>query len=192
MLGDLEARLAAIVAGVTGRPDLTVGAGPPLVPGAGEGRVAIALSSFTPTSGFSPGYTTILDPTTAPKSRRVLPVRLNATLAFLRRPSDDGDDDARNAARAKLLEDISAVAHLLADPSVGNGDAFATGGSDQGFRVWRSALTGGTSTAAPNAAGDLTGSLTLELDAEIWPALPPPSDEGLIVTPVPDVTVLAS
>jgi hypothetical protein len=190
MLGDLEARLAAIVAGVTGRPDLTVGAGPSLVPEAGEGRVAIALGSFTPTSGFSPGYTTILDPTTAPKSRRVLPVRLNATLAFLRRPSA-ADDDARNAARAKLLEDISAVAHLLADPGVGNGDAFATGGSDQGFRVWRSVLAGGTSTAAPNEAGDLTGSLTLELDAEIWP-VQPPSDEGVIVAPAPKVTVLSS
>jgi len=84
---------------------------------------------------------------------------------------------------------MSAVAHLMADPSVGNGDAFATGGSDQGFRVWRSALAGGTSTAALNAAGDLTGSLTLELDAEIWPVLPP-SDEGRIVNPV--ITVLPS
>lgn len=189
MLGDLEARLAAIVAaGVTDRADLTVGAGPPL--DAGAGQVAIALGSFTPTSGFSPGYTTILDPTTAPKTRRFLPVRLNATLTFLRRPSAD-NDAARGSARTALLEDISAVAHLLADPSVGNGDAFATGGSDQGFRVWRSALVGGTPSAAPNAAGDLTGSLTLELDAEIWPALPP-SDEGVIVTPVPDVKVLAS
>src|SRR5688572_13626731 len=179
MLGNLETRLAAIVSdGVAARTHLTVGIAPLAAPAAGEGRVTLALDAFTPETGFAPSITEILNPDASPTSRRVLSMQFRGTLDFLMRPAAD-NAAARDDARTLLLEDMSTVAHLLADPQAQSGGAFATAGPDRGFRVLRFGLSGGTAPGGLDAGGAYSGRLTVHGDAQVWP-VQPPSDEGVI------------
>ncbi|MES2443248.1 MAG: hypothetical protein V4574_10495 [Pseudomonadota bacterium] len=171
MLGTLEAKLAAVVSdGVASRAHLAVGIAPSDPPAAGKGSVALALSSFVPETGFVPHMTSMTGPAAAPQSRRVLPLRFEAAIDFRLRPAQNGAP-ARAEARALLLEDMSAVAWLLADPEMANGIGFAVEGPDQGFRVLGFALA---SAAAPAdlVDGCCTGRLVMRGDARVWPVGP--------------------
>jgi hypothetical protein len=178
MLGTLETRLAAILSDrLAAHTHLTVGIAPLAPPAAGKGIVALSVTGITPRTGFSPFDTSIVGTAAAPRSRRVLPVEFTATLDLRAKPAAAGEP-ARIAARARLLEDISAAAFALADPELQTGAAFATAGSDQGFQVLRFGLV--TGTAAPGSAGDdLSGQIVLRGEAQLWP-VGEERDEGVI------------
>ena len=178
MLGNLEARLVGIVrAGIAARAHLTVGVGPLDPPAAGRGNVALALSTIAPDIGFAPFETDAVGPADKPQARRVLPLQFRAEIDFVARPAADSVA-ARTAARTLLLEDMSAVAYLLADPAVQTGAAFADGNADPGFRVLRFGLVAGT---APPAIVDngYSGQLVVQGHAQLWP-IGVASDEGVI------------
>jgi len=168
MLGTLEARLAAIISDrLAERAHLTVGIAPLAPPAAGKGAVAVALTSIAPRTGFTPFDTDLVGAADAPRSRRVLPVEFTTTVDFQAKPAAAGEP-ARIAARALLLEDMSAAAFLLAEPDLQTGAAFAPAAPDPGFRVLRFGLVAGT--AAPGSAGDaLSGQLVARGEAQIWP-----------------------
>ena len=180
MLGTLEAKLAAVVSdGVASRPHLDVGIAPPDPPSAGKGRVAVALSSFAPEAGFVPHMMGALGSPGQPQSRRILPLRFEVGIDFQLRPAQAGAA-ARAAARALLLEDMSAVAYLLAEPRVQNGAELAGDGDDPGYRVLSFALA---SAAAPAelVADCCTGRLVMRGDAHVWP-IGAAQPEGVIGT----------
>lgn len=178
MLGKLEAKLAAIVSDhVAARTHLTVGIAPAGPPAAGKGVVTLALAEITPQTGFSPLDTDMVEGTGASRSRRVLPVGFRAVFDFRAKPAGNSPP-ARTAARTLLLEDMSAVAFLLADPSLQTGAAFAVAAADPGFRVLRFGIVAGTT--VPGAADDgLSGQLVAQGEAQVWP-VGVQRDEGVI------------
>ncbi|HEX4953078.1 MAG TPA: hypothetical protein VF017_06760 [Thermoanaerobaculia bacterium] len=179
MLAALERQLVAIVAdGLAGRPALGVVVGSQGgEPAAGAGVVRVALSELASLASFPPGETVVSGPAGARQSRRVLPLALSARLELARRPAGASAAEVA-AARGLLLDDLSLVAHRLADPAVRGGQAFAVAGPDPGFAVSSCVLREGNGVA--EAAAPLLGArLAYELRAEIWPT-EPPQPEGEI------------
>ncbi len=180
MLGTLEARLAAVVSdGVSSRAHLTVGIAPLGQPGVGKGDVIVALSSFVPETGFVPHTSHALGAPAAPQSRRILPLRFDMLIQFRMRPAS-ASETARADARTLLLEDMSAVAYLLAEPSLQNGTGLAAADPDPGFRVLSFALASATA-PADVTDGCYAGQLVMRGDAQVWPA-GVATDEGVIET----------
>lgn len=178
MLGTLETRLAAILSDrLAARAHLTVGIAPLAPPAVGKGVVAVSVTGIAPRTGFSPFETSIVETAGAPRSRRVLPVEFTAAVDFGARPAAAGEA-ARIAARALLLEDMSAAAFALADPELQTGAAFAVTGSDPGFQVLRFGLVAGTA-AAGDAGANLSGQLVARGEAQLWP-VGEDRDEGVI------------
>jgi hypothetical protein len=168
MFGDLESKLAAIVADrVAARTHLTVGVTPVDPPATGRGTVSVGLSDVTSDQGFAPKIKALSGPTATPQSRRVLPVRFRAAIAFTSRPATDTAAD-RATARALLLEDMSAVAHALADPGLTDGSGFVTAAPDPGFQVKEFLLANGTIKPVLDA-GTFTGELICAGIADVWP-----------------------
>jgi hypothetical protein len=169
VLGDLERKLAAIVAdGVASRTHLAVGIAPVDPPAVGRGTISIGLSDLSPDAGFAPSRMEFAGTPASPTRRRVLPMAFKAGLSFIMRPATDtaaGHGDAR----ALMLEDMAAVAYLLADPAMNTGSGFATATPDPGFSVQAFALNAGS--IQPNLDADhYTGQLDYLGRAEIWPA----------------------
>jgi hypothetical protein len=178
VLGELERKLAAIVAdGVTSRTHLTVGIVPVDPPAAGRGTISIGLSDLALDPGFSPSLVAFGGTPANPTSRRVLPLTFKAELSFSMQPSAD-TETARGDARALMLEDIAAVAHLLADTALGSGSGFAIASPDPGFSVQAFALDKG-SVQQDLQAGHYTGRLDYLGRAEVWP-VGVQGDEGVI------------
>lgn len=169
MLNELEGKLTAVVAdAVATREGLdVVEAGAPLAePNAGDGVIRVALTRLEAEAGFEPALRAFGNGGGPARSRRVLPVRFGASLAFARRPAAAGAASA-TAARRLLLEDMSLVGHALADAQVRTGAAFATAG-DSGFEVRAFELANGTVAGEP-ADGLLRGELACTGQAIIWP-----------------------
>lgn len=180
MLGTLEAKLAAVVSdGVASRPHLDVGVAPLDLPEAGKGDIALSLSSFAAETGFVPHTNSAIGPPGQPQSRRVLPLRFDAVIDFRTRPAAAGAA-ARADARALLLEDMSAVAYLLAEPALQNGTGLATADPDPGFKVLGFALAAATAPAGL-VDGCYAGQLVMRGDAQVWP-VGAATDEGVIET----------
>lgn len=188
MLGDLENKLAAVVAdGVSTRVHLTVGVTPMDPPDPGKGTVAVGLSIMAAQSGFAPSLKAFVGPPASPQSRRVLPVRFRADIAFASRPATTSAADTA-AARGRLAEDLSAVAYFLSDDKFGSGEGFVPAAADPGFRVDAFELRAATLQAALDGAS-LTARLTCGGSADIWPtgAL---ADEGVIRAVDPAIVAL--
>jgi hypothetical protein len=168
VLGDLERKLAAIVAdGVAARTHLEVGIAPVDPPAAGRGTISIGLSDLSPDPGFAPSRVEFGGTSASPTSRRVLPLAFKAGLSFILRPAAD-TGPARGDARALILEDMAAVAHLLADPVINIGTGFAIAAPDPGFSVQAFALDAGS--IQPDLdEGHYAGRLDYFGRAEIWP-----------------------
>jgi hypothetical protein len=188
VLGDLERKLAAIVAdGVATRTHLAVGIAPVAPPAPGRGTISVGLSELSPDPGFAPAKVEIGGTAASPKSRRVLPLNFQTRLSFAGRPAAD-TAAARGDARALLLEDMAAVAHLLADVSVDSGGAFAIAAPDPGFSVQAFALESG-SIPGDLDLGNYTGLLEYQGRAEIWP-VGVQADEGVIAAVDPLIVPL--
>lgn len=188
MLGDLERKLAAIVAdGVAARTHLAVSTAPADPPATGRGTIGVGLSDLSPDLGFAPANVEIGGIPASPKSRRVLPLAFKARLAFALRPAAN-TPAARGDARALMLEDIAVVAHLLADPPVIVGTAFGVAAPDPGFSVQAFALEAGSIDAELNQ-GLYAGFLDYRGRAEFWPA-GVASDEGVIAAVDPFIVPL--
>jgi hypothetical protein len=171
MLSGLERKLTSIIAdGLASRPHLAVlqapATPPPLAPGKGD--VAVAVTEVIREAGFTPADTALTGAAGARRSRRILPLRLTARVELRLRPADDSAA-AQADARSLLLEDLSAVAHLLAEGTVRAGTAFAVADPDPGFQVTALELGRGS---APRALvdGALGAVLELEGGVEVWPA----------------------
>lgn len=176
MLGDIERRLAALVAdGVATRTHLTVGLPPLDPPAAGQGTVSVSLSEITPGAGFVPSDIALVGPADKPQSRRVLPLGFKADLAFAQSPAAD-TAVARADARTLMLEDVSVVAHLLADPALRSGTGFATAAPDPGFQVQSFQLDTSTIIAV---ADPFAASLAYRGQVQVWP-VGMAGDEGVI------------
>jgi len=168
MLADLESKFGAIVSnGLAAHAHLDVATGAALAPSAGRGSVGVGVSSIAPESGFTPSDSLLVGSPDAPQSRRVLPVSFVANVAFLLRPSAD-TLAGRTEARALILEDVSATAHLLNDPAVLDGSAFAVAASDPGFLVDRLSFESGQSVPELDD-GLFSATLGFKGEARIWP-----------------------
>jgi hypothetical protein len=194
MLGDIERKLASLVAdAVAARTHLVVDVTPLDPPAAGKGTVAVGLSDVTANPGFVPSE--VATTTTSPiQSRRILPLQLKAGIDFALRPAGSGAT-ARADARALMLEDMSTVAHALADPALRNGSGFAGAGPDLGFRVQLLQLESGKVSPTIDA-GLLTGTLAYRMQVDIWPP-GPMTDEGImraidpLIAPLPLAMIVA-
>ena len=184
MLDGLETKLVAAVAdAVTGRANLDVvqSAGPGDDPTAGRTVARIGVDSVAPERGFDRDVIEVTGPSTAPVSRRVLPVQFVAAAHFAARPTDGGAP-ARTAARTQLVGDVSAVAHAVAGPTFVAGSAFAVEG-DPGFTVRSFALADGDLDPDPVAGDDpalLRAVLHWDGRAIVWPTSPP-GPEGVML-----------
>lgn len=188
MLGDLERKLAAIVAdGVATRTHLAVGIAPVDPPETGRGTITVGLAEVTPDAGFAPAFQEIGGTSGAPQSRRVLPLLFKAGLAFIQRPATD-TPAGRGEARALLLEDMATVAHLLAAPALNTGSGFTITAPDPGFSVQAFGLATGTVQPAMEA-GHYAGRLDYRGRAEVWP-VGVQSPEGVILAVDPVVVPL--
>lgn len=166
MLGDLERKLAAIVSdAVATRAHLSVATTPLAAPQPGQSTAQVTLAEITPTPGFPPFDRLDAGSAAAPARRRVLPVGFAATFAFATRPAAE-TPAARADARALLLEDVSAVAHALADAPAGDGGVFVVAAPDPGFSVRRFLLDGGL-LSPPDAP--FTATLRFRGEAMVWP-----------------------
>lgn len=186
MLGDLERKLAAIVSdAVTTRTHLSVATTPQAAPQPGRTTALVTLSDISPAPGFPPFDRLDTSGNGGAARRRVLPVRFDAAIAFVTRPVAD-TPAARADGRALLLEDVSAVAHALADAPAGDGGVFAVAAPDPGFLVQRFSFEGGglLSADAPFAA-----SLRFRGDALVWP-VGAPEPEGVIAEVEPLLVAL--
>ena len=136
VLDELERRLVAVVAAeVTDRDHLDVvqAAGPGDEPAAGRTVARLSVEGVAAENGFDRDVIELSGPNTAPRSRRVLPLRFTATARLAARP-DGATPAARTAARGRLLGDVSAIGHALAAPPFRAGAEFA-GAADAGFAV---------------------------------------------------------
>ncbi len=132
-----------------------------------QGIVRVALVHFAPQPLFQPGQFVQVGEAGSPRSRRVVQMQFTAHLAFTLRPLAD-NATTNQASRARLLDDMALIAHLLAAPDVYNGKAFASSAPDPGYRVLGFHFERGSS--APAAVdGLLTGNLSYQGLAEIWP-----------------------
>ena len=184
MLDGLETKLVAAVAdAVTGRANLDVvqSAGPGDDPTAGRTVARIGVDSVAPERGFDRDVIEVTGPSTAPVSRRVLPVQFVAAAHFAARPTDGGAP-ARTAARTQLVGDVSAVAHAVAGPTFVAGSAFDVEG-DPGFTVRSFALADGDLDPDPVVGDDpalLRAVLHWDGRAIVWPTSPP-GPEGVML-----------
>lgn len=182
MLDELERKLVSVVAAeVVDRAHLDVvqTAGPGDEPTAGRTVARFAVESCSPETGFERDVIELSGPTSAPVSRRVLPLRFTATARLAARPSG-ATAAARTAARGRLLGDASAICHALAAPSYHAGAEFTVAG-DPGFAVreFRLAECSLTPDPAPGAEPGLLGAtLNWQGRAIIWP-VKPPEPEGV-------------
>ena len=178
MLGDLERKLAAVVAdGVAARTHLAVGIAPLDAPDLGKGTITVGLSEVAPDPGFAPSKLEVGGTAASPNSRRVLPLGFKAALSFILRPAAD-TAAAHGDARALMLEDMAAVAHLLSDPGMNTGGGFAIAAPDPGFSVQEFALDSGAIQSGLQS-GNYAGQLHYRGRAEVWPT-GAQSPEGVI------------
>lgn len=170
MLTALEQKVASVIDDVlAGRPALSVvrASAPLPPPPAGAGVARVALSQVEAEHGFGAEATAHIGPGAQSRSRRVLPVRFTASVAFFRRPETD-DDAGHTAGRNLLLEDLSSAGHALGSDAVQSGQAFETATPDPGFRV-RSFRLGEGAINPGIADGLLSGTLTFSGQADLWP-----------------------
>lgn len=174
MLDALESRIVAVAGDrLSLRTDLTVtaatGAQPSLAADNAALRIGIATMQTRP--GFNVD-TLQMQAGPPPGQQRVLGLGLTLDLALSRRAPGPQDNPDLAAGRAALLADIAAVGHMLADPAIRDGSAFAGAAPDPGFRVLSLALDGGTVTAGP-VDGLLSAGWTATAEALVWPVRPP-------------------
>lgn len=176
MLGDVESRIAAIVGnGVVTRTHLKVVQPPQGAeqPAAGADFLRVSVSTIGPDRKFEREHFQLSSTEETPTQRRVVPVAISAKLEFRLHPvlPDTGNaGPALLAARTLLLEDISAVAHLLSANNIRTGDAFAPAAGDPGFRIRSFELVNGQ--VVPELVDDLlSGRLEYEVGVEIWPSV---------------------
>lgn len=168
MLADLERKLGAILSsGLATRTHLDLASGAAATPAAGRGTIGIAIGEIAPQPGFTPHDMMLTGLPDSPRSRRVLPIGFVARLSFRMRPAAD-TVVALSDARALMLEDVSTAAHLLGDPAIGDGSAFAVAAPDPGFDVRTMALDGGEVVPGLND-GLLSASLAYRGEARVWP-----------------------
>jgi hypothetical protein len=183
VLDELERKLVAVVGdAVEDRAHLDAvqlaGAGDDA--DAGRGVVRIGVDDVVPDPGFDRDVIAIGGTSSAPVSRRVLPVRFTAGARFAVRPAGATPAE-RTAARTLLLGDVSAVAHALAAARFRDGSAFATSG-DAGFEVKQFGLGLGELDPEPDDGDDpvlLRARLHWEGRATVWPVTPP-EPEGVM------------
>lgn len=177
MLGDLESRIAAVVADrLAARNHLTVGQTTPAEPQAGRGTVTVTLVSAHPGDGFVPTGRISGGTASAPRSRRVLPVKFEGRIEFVARAQDESPAH-RDSAHVRCLEDLSIVAHALADPALRSGAGLAGAAADPGYRVLGFGL--GETRLVGASPGALGASLGFWGEAEVWP-VGLERDEGVI------------
>jgi len=182
VLDGLERKLVAVVAdAVTGRAHLDVvqAAGPGDDPTAGRTVARLGVESMSAETGFDRDVVDIGGTPSAPVSRRVLPLGFTATARFSARPTDATPAE-RTAARTRLLGDISAISHALADGRYQGGSMFAVAG-DSGFTVRAFDFDAGDLDPEPPDGADpalLWATLRWRGRAIIWPT-EPPQPEGV-------------
>lgn len=172
MLAAIERKLTALLGdGLAARASLRVEEAPgsvqPLPSGSAAVRVAVA--SATPRDAFERGFSaTLTTGAGGVASRRVLPLAFGARVDFRRRPAGATDADLGDA-RARLLDDLSLSAHLLAAEEVRSGQAFAAeGAADPGYQVSAFRLDAASIDRDASDQG-LTAALTYQGVAEVWP-----------------------
>jgi hypothetical protein len=188
MLNAFELRLTALIADkMSQRTHLSVIGSPvpAAAPGAGKGRIVVAVGEFTPGNGFRPEV--IRERTAPPESKRVLGLQGTVHLTFQMQPASSNAPDVAGA-RTLMLEDISLVSHALADDAISVGTAFDDG-SDAGFRVLSFLLNNGNGVSSAVPA-PLSGELLYSCLAEIWPPVAPQpartiSGISTVITPLP-------
>lgn len=185
MLGALERKLAAIVAdGMTGRPHLTVGQGRRMTPAApGQGVVSVLVHALSPQPMFQPGRFADI----AAARRRVQPVDFTARLLFRQRFDPAADAAAIGNERARLLDDMSLIAHLLGASEVGSGAAFAAATPDPGYRVRSFLLEGGSLEVEIQDTNSFAGTLDYHGAADLWP--PGTAEDGGVIVAIDPVLV---
>jgi hypothetical protein len=177
MLGDLENRLAGFVSDVlSGRSHVSVGLTVTCAFPAGGSPSAVSLIEARPDPGFRLHDIAMTGPPGQPRSRRVLPLGFEGRIAFAHSPAQD-NAAGRDAAHSLCLEDLSIVAHALADPACRSGEALAGSAPDPGFRVlgfWPAEAS-----LVSAAAGEIGANLGFAGQAEVWP-VGVTRDEGTI------------
>lgn len=177
MLGDLENKLAALVSDIlSGRGHVSVGLtvlGEPLP---GKANVTVSLIEAKPDPGFRLHDIAMTGAVGQPKSRRVLPLQFEGRIDFAHSPAQD-TAVGRDAAHSLCLEDLSIVAHALADPAWRSGETLAGSAPDPGFRVlgfWPAQAS-----LVSAVSGRIGASLAFAGQAEVWP-VGVTHDEGTI------------
>jgi hypothetical protein len=174
MLPRLENKLAALVSDATG---LAVGVGSLERPAAGQNSLAAAVTMLAAEPGFVPADELVEEGQGAPRKRRILPVRFEATVDIRSSP-ESPDAAGRGAARAALAGLVSTIGFLFTDADLQTGAGFRTSEADPGFQVLSFGLV---SASAPSglADGSFAGQVIGSGQALLWPP-GISSEEGVI------------